>query len=387
MKNGIIHRVLLVVAQFFIVAALCGCASVVQPKVPSHYSSELADVLSGQLILGHPVQQEELPSLDLFGITPEMADFAEQAVKGSAAPFEKVRALHNALLSPTSAKGWGIRYSAYTTETPIVTFAQRQANCLSFSLLYVALARHLGINAKINQVQIPPTWNLRNENEMFFMQHVNVRVTLHQTTLNRYVVSDDTVIDLEMGRYRSTYIQYFISDDLVAAEFYNNRAMESVAQGNVKQGFLFMVKALQENNEQSYMWSNLAGFYLRQGFLREAELAYVHGLELNREDFTIMNNLSILYERMGKKSQAEHYNQLAKRFRQTNPYYHYTLAITSLEAGNPEDALKQINTAFLYEKKDSRLYDVAIQINERLGRYKVAEALQKKRDALVDRKN
>ncbi len=356
---------------------LTGCASV-QPKVAQPYSVKIADLLSGKGILGHTVTDAELPQYDLFYVSPEMEAFAKKAIHHGETYFEKVKSLHVALLSSSEATGGrGIAYSAYFTEPPVVTFAERRANCLSFTLLYVALARSVGINAQINEVEIPPTWDLRNRKEMVFLRHVNVKVPMSRENPN-ILHNDDVVIDLEMDRYRSNYTQRNISDELAAAQFYSNRAMEYLESGNLKDAFLSLRKSISLNDQQSYIWSNLGAVYSRKLMWHEAELAYLHGLELNAEDLTVMNNLSYLYRQTGNNELAAKYFKLAQHYRESNPFYQYNLSLSAFDQGDYPAALQFVMRAIDREKNDSRFYDLAASIYEKQGRDTKAEAMRKK---------
>lgn len=356
---------------------LAGCSTIEKRSRASGYSAELQAVLSGQAILGRELSLDELPSLDLFSITAEMEVFAEQAVRRSGSTFERVKALHYALLLPEEEGGRGMVYNAFSTQVPIAAFQERRVNCLSFSLLYVALAQHLKLNAHINEVQTPPVWNLRDNDALFLMRHVNVKVPLHDENFFS-ANSDDVVVDLEMGRYKSTYSQRYISNALVAAQFYSNRGMEIAAEGNREQAFLYLRKALQEDNQQSYIWNNFASLYTQRNLLREAEVIYLHGLEVNPDDLSIMANLAGLYHRMGDSDKAAAYSKLAQRYRQRNPYYQYALALSAVDNQDYNNALHFVRRAIELGREEPRFYQLAASIYTQLGDLDAAQLMQKK---------
>lgn len=362
-----------------VLLAVSGCAAI-KPKPAKAYSASIVDVLAGKAILGHEVSDAELPNHDLFAITPEMEAFAKKAIRYGDSYFEKVKSLHVALLSSTTY-GRGIIYNAYFTEVPTVTFEQRRANCLSFTLLYVALARAMGIDAEINEVEIPPTWDLRNKKDMVFLRHVNVKVPMARDNPN-ILRNDDVVIDLEMSRYRSNYNQRPVSDTDAAAQFYSNRAMEYLENNNFVDAFLSLRKSIKLNDQQSYVWSNLGALYSRKNLWREAELAYLHGLELNPQDLTVMNNLSYLYRQIGNKELTQKYSLLAQHYRESNPFYKYNLALSAFDHGDYESALQYVNGAIEREKNDARFYELAASIYEKQGRESKKAAMLKKASKL-----
>lgn len=355
---------------------VAGCATLTEPPAQA-YSASIAELLSGRALLGREVTDSELPNLDLFAITPEMEEFAKRATRRSNGYFEKVKALHVALLSSKEEGGRGLVYSAYVTEAPIATFQQGHANCLSFTFLYVAMARAVGLNAKVNEVEIPPTWDLRNKKDMVFLRHVNVKVPLLGESTN-VLRREDVVIDLEMRRYRANYRQHEISDTLAAAQFYSNRAMEYLDEGDFTRAFLNLRKSISLNDQQSYVWSNLGTLYGRKKLLGEAELAYLHALAISPDDLTVMNNLSYHYNQIGKKDLALKYGRLAQHYRESNPYYKYNLALSAFEQDEYQQSLQLIQRAMEREKNDVRFYELAATLYEKLNRPAKVVEMKKK---------
>jgi Tfp pilus assembly protein PilF len=371
------------ISGLLVLLLMAGCSTMMQKPLSKPYSTELESALTGRSILGRDFVAEDLPSFDLFAITPEMMAFAELSVKAAVNPFQKVKALHHALLLPTSVGGQGIRYNALSTQVPVRTFQQREANCLSYTLLYVALARHLGLNAYVNEVEIPPTWGLRAQGAFLFLHHVNVIVLAPRDSALKQS-SDHIVIDLEMSRYKSTYPQHFISDRVAAAQFYSNSGMEKAAEDNMQEAFLYLRKALQEDDQQSYLWNNLGSVFHRQNNLREAETIYLHGLSLHKQDLSIMNNLSRLYKTMGNKKQEAIFYKLAENYRQSNPFYYYSIALSAFEGGDYDQALHFVKHALERDKKEPRFYQLAASIYEQLGQVSMMESMNKKYNALVN---
>ena len=93
------------IAYCALVLLLTGCSSISLPQ-PRAYSAEVAELLSGRVILGREVTDADLPNIDLFAITPEMEAFAKRAVRRGDSYFEKVKALHVALLTSAEAGGY-----------------------------------------------------------------------------------------------------------------------------------------------------------------------------------------------------------------------------------------------------------------------------------------
>ncbi len=368
---------------FFAVLSLWGCSSLVQKPDFALDSRLLAEALSGQAILGQPYSAEQLPEDDLFGLTPEMMSFAERAVAQASSSSSKTEALHHALMEQT---GRGITYSALNTTTGIEAFAQRQANCLSYTLLFVAMARHLGVNARYNEVLLPPTWDMREDNTYLFMRHVNAKVASRRMNFGWVRLMDsfevaDIVIDLEMRLYRPHYPQHFIDNNEIAAQYYSNRGMELAASGERDRAFLYLRRALLLNKTASYIWNNLGSFYRRQGMLPLAEVSYLQGLTVNARDPSILYNLVGLYELLGNRERSEYFSSRVKLHREANPYYQYQQAQQQFTDGNYPAARIAIERSLKAEKKEPRFYYLAADIYQKLGETRLVEKMRTKAEA------
>jgi tetratricopeptide (TPR) repeat protein len=192
------------------------------------------------------------------------------------------------------------------------------------------------------------------------------------------VKRDEVIIDLEMGRYKSNYNQHEISDVEAEAQFHSNRAMEYLEQGNLTDSFLSLRKSLQLNDQQSYVWSNLGALYGRKKLWLEAEVAYMHALELEPEDLTVRNNLAYLYSQTGDKEKAQKYYRLAQRYRDSNPFFQYSVALSAYEQRDYDSALQYVLRAIAREKGDVRFYQLAADIYEKQGRDSKLEQMKNK---------
>jgi len=368
----------------FILLSACTSAPVVN-NIPA----DLNDKISGADILGYPVLDAELPDNDLFGLTPEMKQFAEDAVKSGSNSVLRSELLHKALISPAIIGGLGVSYSAFTTGTAREVFESTSANCLGYTLLYVALARHVGLNAQVNQVMIPPTWDMNSDSSYFLIRHVNAKVAIRkvrwQLVRERSSIADvsDVIVDLEIRRFRPTYAQKILDMQSVEALFYNNRAMEYASIGDDKNAFIYLRRALKAKPDESSIWSNMGSFYRRSGKVVVAESLYKHALSLEANNPTVLSNLAALYQQTGDLVEAENYRKRVQHYRDSNPYYLYQKATRAKEDGDIPGAISFINRALKKETKDDRLYLLASELYSLSGDADRARKLRKKSEALL----
>ncbi|MBK8188292.1 MAG: hypothetical protein IPK77_14125 [Cellvibrio sp.] len=367
---------------------LSACASYPHKKTVYFSSPELDKALTGEAIFHRVVDGKELPELELFALTDEMKEFATHTTKKARNQDEQAELLHNALMKSSERGGRGIRYRVEGTGSAAEVFKTNTANCLGYTLLYVAMARHIGLNAKVNQVLIPPTWYRGDSDAYFLMKHVNAKVKLRQFSTKTLLtggvqVADvsDVVVDLEMRRYRSAYSQQLLDDIAVEALFYNNKAMEFLEKENYQQSFLFLRRALRSNNE-SFIWSNLGTLYWRLGELSLAEAVYQKALSFNTEDLSVLHNLAVLYEKMERFEDASLYREKVKSYRAANPYYLYQLAKKAKAHQDLPLATKWIESALKKQNKDDRLFLLAAEVYELNGYSNKAKKMRRKAEAL-----
>jgi tetratricopeptide (TPR) repeat protein len=334
-------------------------------QAPSPDQLELA--LSGEALLGRSVVGTELPDLDLFELTPAMKAMADELASLHRTSYARAQALHRGLLGSPMQGGMGIRYSAYVTGTAAEAFEDREVNCLSFTLLYVAMARHMGVNAQVNDVKLPPNWDLRDDGSVTVFRHVNAKVPLRGR--------DTLVVDLEMGQYSPAYEQELISDRRAAAQFYNNRAMELLSAGGLEQSFLHLRKALVLDPNASFAWNNLGNLYRRQELYSHAETAFLEGLRLDPKNLSLISNLSHLYRRMGDTAKADYFAQRTRQYRESNPYYFYARALDALEQGDAFGAYQYIKKSLAKESEEPRFYRLAERIYQYQGQREKAAAM------------
>lgn len=357
---------LLLLMLFFL-----GCAS-----SPSSYpvdSKVIASILSGHSLLGDKARTLPLPEHSLFTLTEEMREFAEAYTQGEITRERKAIALNRALLGSSALN---FDYNPYQTYTAEQAFRHQRGNCLAYTALYVAMAEHIGLNVWINEVDVPATWGSLSENTFVYFRHVNTKVGLRG--------GDSLVIDLDMENYDASYKQRRISKAATEAQYYNNKAVELLNEGDIEQTYAYLRKGVMLAPSKPYVWNNMGILYRRQGLLVEAEAAFLTALNFSLRSVTAASNLSQLYRLQNKPELSAMFAERAHRHRQKNPYYLNHQAQQLLEEKNYQQALAVINRAIKYHDGEHRFYFTKGKILARLQRYSQAKkSLEKAIDIAV----
>lgn len=256
-----------------------------------------------------PVAQEEV-----LAVSPEMQEFLEKHVDLKGSDSLKLHQLASAIVD---AATFGLVYDD-KTRTASETFRARLGNCLSFSNMFVAMARHVGLNVQFQEVDVPPDWTL-DKDTYVLNQHVNVYVDLGQAGVR--------VVDFNIADFKTSYEMRRIPDTRALAHYYNNIGVGRMQAGDTASALSCFRTAIADGERRfSPAWANLGTLYLRAGHPAHAEAAYLQAVKANKSDLVAMSDLARLYEQLGDRERAAAYQKRVIHHRYLNPYYRYELA-------------------------------------------------------------
>ncbi|WP_444932250.1 transglutaminase domain-containing protein [Microbulbifer sp. SSSA002] len=317
---------------------------------------EVIDVntaLSGRAILDRPVLPGELPDEDLLGLDADIL-----AYLGSTAPGESPSKRLQSLVNAYGRGDFHIEYDPNSTLPASKTYQLQRGNCLAFTLMMVAMARELGVEAYFNEVDVPPVWGQDDPETFTVYRHVNMVAEYK----NRR-----RVIDFNLEAYDPAYRQYALDDTTAFALYYSNRGIELMRSGEEKFAFLYLRKALQLRPQRSDIWSNLGAVYSRFNHLYAAEQSYLKALQIERDNLVAISNLERLYRVSGREELADWYAERVRFHRARNPYYLHHQALEAYSAGDYKKAEKLLRRALRANDSDHRFHFLLGLTRYRLG--------------------
>ncbi len=325
-----------------------------------------AGITADELLTGSPLDVAQgaspavVTSAEVLALSPEMEAFLDAHVNRRGSDSLKLRQLVGSIFDPDT---FGLRYDEHT-RSAAETFRTRRGNCLSFSMMFVVMARDVGLRAQFQDVDIPPDWSLDNDT-LVLNRHVNVRVEIEP--------SGTLVVDFNVADFRASYDMRTISDTEALVQYANNVGFERMQAGDRASALAFFRKAIISSDMRfSPAWTNLGTLYLRSGHLTWAEAAYLQALQADKANLVAMSNLAHVYERTGDAEGVASYRKRVAAYRWRNPYYRYQLARQAFADGDYDAAIDHLRLAIRRKRNEDRFYQLLGQCYQRKGDQRAA---------------
>lgn len=331
-----------------LILASCAAAPVAPPS-----SADLQHLLA-------VTRSESYPSGDIpdaagfLALSPPMADFVRVMAPVTAPDQRRLEALFDAVRYNHS-----IEYQDHATLTAAEAFRQQRANCLAFSAMFIAMARAAGLDARFQEVDVPPIWDISDAQTLIQYRHVNVLVRMPR--------GHEAVIDLRADLYSESYPRRLLSDREALAHYYSNLSMDELLAEDLAAAQRFAYTALQADDGQSFVWNNMGIIQRRMGKLDLAEISYRQALALDPMDWSAMSNLAYIFDYHGAVEEAARLRSLSHSTKLGNPYYRYALAQQAFHRQDYQAALLQLDEAIERRRQEARFFYLRAMSHWQLG--------------------
>jgi tetratricopeptide (TPR) repeat protein len=221
-----------------------------------------------------------------------------------------------------------LHYGDGGTLTAAQTFRARSANCMSFTNLFIALARERGLRAYYKEVIDFSTYDRAGE------------LVRHNRHMIAAVLLDGRIFDFdfEPGRAKRYKRTRLVSDERGFAHFYNNLGAEAFAAGDESRARLLFEHALALDGNFVPAQINLGLFFRRNEQPDKAIALYRSALKRQPRNFSALANLTRLYQETGREQEAEQVFSSMRSIFNRNPYFHFQMGDWAMLAGRFEEA-------------------------------------------------
>lgn len=301
------------------------------------------------------------PPATVVAMPPELRQRLHDEVLATPASSQRQR-LEQLLHFMLDADALGIAYDEDATNSIAQTYATQRANCLSFTLLFLAIAREAGLEAHGQEITNTLSWRQR-EGTIYRNNHVNAGVLVGGRTLT-VDTSGDRIITGERPQA--------ISEQRLIAHYYNNLAMEQLARGDIATGLQLMDIALTADSGYAPLWSNIGVLHIRNKDIAAAERSYLNALKLDPEEGGALFNMVSLAHRQGDARREAEFRRRLSRVQQKDPLHHFMLAMDYERNGDYAKAVAHYRRAIRLYSGEHRFYSALAQVYLKAGEPKRA---------------
>ena len=264
----------------FLPVMIAGCSGLItRHDIPDISYREL---LSGEALFGAPVDTHAIPDPGIFEVDDDMRAFVAGKIGKARSDRERMRRLLNGMIDSGLMS---LDYNDARTKTARDTFHDRVGNCISFTNLFVALAREADLDVAFQTVAIPPIW-YADSDLVILNNHVNAVVK--QNFQSR------TVVDFNVTDLKGNYDTIEVSDNYALALYFNNIAMDALRARDFERSFRLLKKSIETSPSIAGNWANLGVIYSRNSLPEYAIRAYRTALDLDKEHRPSLTTLATL---------------------------------------------------------------------------------------------
>lgn len=224
-------------------------------------------------------------------VTEEMRQAAVE-LAGFGSAVERLNRLQQSLFD---ADRFPFSYETRGTLTAAEAYYRRQGNCLSFTNLFVALGRSIGI--PVTTALVLRARGSEQEGDLIVV-NTHVVATLASTGENVYY-------DFERSRRQEPVAVRTLGDLWITALYLNNLGSDELRSGHSAAALEFFESAVKLAPDFGSAWGNLGVARRRAGNISGAFDAYRQALALDPDNPTILANLAALYGSLGRREEAE----------------------------------------------------------------------------------
>ena len=298
--------------------ALCVGACASAPAVPTQ--AELEDRIRAQSL-------DPAALIMPFQTNDAMRAWLRTAVPPESDPELRLRRLLNEITSPEGL-GLGLIYERGVTATAAEVFTSRRANCISFTNLFVALAREL---------ELPVGFLLVEDIQSYTRDGDLIVGSDHLTAVYREG-PQRLILDFTPAA-PADYRETTDVDDLTAmALFYSNLGVAELRGGASSSAIELLRTATMLAPDLATAWTNYGVALRRNGDSAGAEAAYRRALEADPETLAAYQNLAALLRRRGEAKEADALLALTNRRDNRNPFSFIDLGDLALAHGRIAEA-------------------------------------------------
>jgi tetratricopeptide (TPR) repeat protein len=274
-----------------------------------------------------PAPSQPVDASNVFALNDAMRSFIGREVGSSMHGVDRRRTLFDALYNKEKLK---LEYDSTITRNAAQAFAERSGNCLSLVILTAAFAKHLDLPVQYQNVFSVQTVSRMNDT-IYVSGHVNL-ILMSQQTGSRLADNNLKPMTIDFLPPKDTAGQHsrVVSENTIVAMYMNNRAAETLAQGQVNDAYYWARGAINEDPTFLGAYNTLGVVYFRHGNLREAERVLRYVVGLGPEDPSPMSNLVLVLDKLGMTDESRQWAEKLKQIQLFPPFHFFDIGMQAM---------------------------------------------------------
>ncbi|MEM7218839.1 MAG: tetratricopeptide repeat protein [Pseudomonadota bacterium] len=257
-------------------------------------------------------------------------------------------------------------YYTETTRTAAGVFEERSGNCLSYTNLFIALARYAGLDARFQFARVPANWSSQ-AGFLVRSRHISARV-IESDLLGERAVT----VDFNQVQNVGLFPHRLVKDDFALSSFYSNLAVDSLYAQRLREALRLLALANEVAPENPDPWVNAAVVWSSAGNVRKAHSALAGALTVDPTNESALSGLARIFEARGDQERADWYRQTIQRNRDADPYYQFARARAAFDKNELNDSKTYITRAITLRGSIGHFHYLAGIVHYRLGDYDAA---------------
>jgi len=305
-----------------------------------------------------------------FTTSPEMTEWAHAAIADSSGLSDQHRLdrLQQAMFDP---ENFDFAYDADQTLAAKGAFDARRGNCMSFTGLFVALSRGLGIQTFLMTVEKSP--DIARDGSL--------------VVINRHVVAGYrqgravSIFDFYLAS-EAPYVGGRVIDDVMAsALFHTNLGGKALRDGDPDLALGHLEIATTLAPDWAPGWVNLGVTLARLGETDGAFSSYRRVLEIDPTNSSAYTNLSSLYRSLGREQEAEVALRAAARTTES-PFTLIAMADSEALGGDLRQASRYLKRAKRRYPREPEVFEGLARLARSAGHHRREEKCLAKAEKL-----
>ncbi len=289
----------------------------------------------------------------IFELDSDMKAMVAKELTRESSNHKKAKKLLKYFFSPEQLN---LTYNKGANVIASRAYQNKEANCLSLTIMAYAIAKASDLDVVFQSVKIPEYW-MRNGRMNMLTGHVNLRV-MEKSSPNKVVFFERSIAEIDFDPFvlKKTFPKKIISKNRVIAMFYNNKGANAMVNGDYITAYAYLKAATKIDATFSSAWGNLGILYRFNGHEKIAIETYQYAISINDNNLTSMSNLSLLLHRNGDYEQAKQLDAFIMRKRANNPYYYALLGDEKFYKGDYHQAIHHYRKAIQLNKNVHEFY-------------------------------